>query len=352
MSFEPLHTGNYEEAFLLYADGELDAAGRAAVEAFVAAHPELRAELDLYMETRLEPETVALPDKSFLMAGAMRNLAPDEDLLRYLDSELPEEAAARTAARIESDPDTAREAALLRAARLSPDEHIPFPWKDSLYRQTGRTVRMTPFYRAASAAAVFLLLASGAWWAIEQSAPDSLQSTAYNQKPEVGSGEPGALAPAVPQPAADAPSAAAPSTTDQPVNGSTDQPKATPPAVDRQPSAPSNVQVYAKRDAVAAELTAAAVPAVQQQHLAQENPVINKSVVTISTPAPLDNQNTAAEPAYAVQTPTADPEPAGRRGSLKGLLRKATRIIERRTGIETVNEDGELLIGVVAVKLD
>jgi hypothetical protein len=35
----------------------------------------------------------------------------------------------------------------------------------------------------------------------------------------------------------------------------------------------------------------------------------------------------------------------------KGFLRKATRFIERRTGINPVNEDNELLIGAVAIKL-
>mgnify|MGYP003579474647 CR=1 FL=1 len=38
------------------------------------------------------------------------------------------------------------------------------------------------------------------------------------------------------------------------------------------------------------------------------------------------------------------------KGSVKGFLRKATRMIEKRTGIDATT-DGDLLIGVVAVKL-
>jgi hypothetical protein len=40
-----------------------------------------------------------------------------------------------------------------------------------------------------------------------------------------------------------------------------------------------------------------------------------------------------------------------KRGSVKGFLRKATRFIERRTGVATTNENDELLIGAVAIKL-
>ena len=40
-----------------------------------------------------------------------------------------------------------------------------------------------------------------------------------------------------------------------------------------------------------------------------------------------------------------------KKSSVKGFLRRATRFIERTTNISTTNEDNELLIGAVAVKL-
>jgi hypothetical protein len=40
-----------------------------------------------------------------------------------------------------------------------------------------------------------------------------------------------------------------------------------------------------------------------------------------------------------------------KKGSVRGFLRKASRFIERRTGINPVNEDDELLIGAIAIKL-
>lgn len=48
---------NYEEYMVLLADGELDAAGRQELEAFLQLHPELREELALYETVRLVPDT-------------------------------------------------------------------------------------------------------------------------------------------------------------------------------------------------------------------------------------------------------------------------------------------------------
>ena len=44
---------NYEAFFLLYADGELNAADRLAVEQFAAANPDLGVELDFLLQLRL-----------------------------------------------------------------------------------------------------------------------------------------------------------------------------------------------------------------------------------------------------------------------------------------------------------
>ena len=68
---------------------------------------------------------------------------------------------------------------------------------------------------------------------------------------------------------------------------------------------------------------------------------INKLVVTSSLP----ERKTIID---AAPTIAAGKE---KKGSVKGFLRKATRLIEKRTGIDPLNEDGELLIGIVAVKL-
>lgn len=58
---------NYEEFFLLYVDNELNATERREVESFAATKPQFQQELNLLLQTKVEPEyEVAFPDKSLL----------------------------------------------------------------------------------------------------------------------------------------------------------------------------------------------------------------------------------------------------------------------------------------------
>lgn len=58
---------NYEEFFLLYVDDELNAVERREVEEFAATTPQFRQELNLLLQTKVQPEhEVVFPDKSLL----------------------------------------------------------------------------------------------------------------------------------------------------------------------------------------------------------------------------------------------------------------------------------------------
>ena len=48
---------NYEERFVDYMEGQLDAAEMKEVEAFVAQHPELEEDFRLFCSSKLEPDT-------------------------------------------------------------------------------------------------------------------------------------------------------------------------------------------------------------------------------------------------------------------------------------------------------
>jgi hypothetical protein len=68
------------------------------------------------------------------------------------------------------------------------------------------------------------------------------------------------------------------------------------------------------------------------------------------------NTSVTAEPTFtshdnsmADKWNTREPED---KGGIKGLLRKATRVFERRTNIQTTTEDNKLLVGVFAVSLN
>jgi len=62
---------NYEEYLLLYADGELDKEEEKALLDFIAAHPELKGEMDLYTAIKLVPdENLVYSNKQQLMKTA------------------------------------------------------------------------------------------------------------------------------------------------------------------------------------------------------------------------------------------------------------------------------------------
>lgn len=76
---------NYEGWLMRYADGELTAAERRQVEAFLAEHPDLREELDEVSSVRVAPLVATMPGKERLLrrepAGVWRRVAAAAALL-------------------------------------------------------------------------------------------------------------------------------------------------------------------------------------------------------------------------------------------------------------------------------
>jgi hypothetical protein len=131
---------NYEMFFLLYADHELDRAAKEAVEAFVAVHADLREELNVLLQTRLTAdEPVAFPHKERLYktsaAPSLINMHNYEEyFVLYADGELNAEAQRAVEDFIGKYPQKQAELALLQSVKLEPDSSIVFPGKASLYR--------------------------------------------------------------------------------------------------------------------------------------------------------------------------------------------------------------------------
>ena len=62
----PVSLNNYEESFLSYIDNELTAGEKAAVEQLVKINPSVKKELDLLLQTKLQPETIVFANKESL----------------------------------------------------------------------------------------------------------------------------------------------------------------------------------------------------------------------------------------------------------------------------------------------
>ena len=165
MNRQPIHKDNYEEYFLLYVDQELTAQERKDVEAFLLAHPELKPELDMYLETRLTPETVSFLGKEELFRNTDEIHAGNiEELqIQWIDGELSDVRAAEVEAFTMANPEAMQNLAWLKQAKL-PEEKIVFPDKSSLYRHEEKpaVIFHMRWIRVAVAAAVILL--AGLLW--------------------------------------------------------------------------------------------------------------------------------------------------------------------------------------------
>ncbi|RYY41731.1 MAG: hypothetical protein EOO08_00975 [Chitinophagaceae bacterium] len=359
-AYLPLTRTHYEEAFLLYVDGELSPEAMDAVDSFTALHPDLREELDLLLETRLDAGQETLGDLGFLRSGAMQRNLHSDDLLSYIDNELPPARCAALELALAADPALKSELADLQAAKL-PVAAIACPFKKELYRREEK--RRPLFWLPRIAAAVVLLGAGTLLWQVNRDDKSTTTggegvTTAATKQPAAPSHAAGTTTPVAQPPAATTLVATTKTTTETPDRISTDKPAAAPQLASQQPKAPAK-----NRGAVAPQVQ---LPAPAQQQLAYEpDPRDRTQVVNGSAYTPGANETLAqtpvTSPAVAALNPGSnDAQPAAteavyreepRQGSVRGFLRKASRFLEKRTGIKTTNEDNQLVVGGVAINL-
>lgn len=350
-----INLGNYEEYFILYMDNELTADQRKMVDAFLIANPDLQAELEMLLSTRLPAEEFSF-NKETLLAGSMKLNAVDEELLLYIDDELPEGKKKIVEWELASNPTYQQQHQQLLQTRLDASEVISYPNKKELYRRTERVAALKPWMRIA--AAVIVIAAMGVlYYAGNNSAPAVPPVTAEVKEPQINTEPSQNQAKAAEKPSQQPAIAenfipksnhaeqaekenternnevkyAAQSITDVITNTTTEDVVSTPPLV----RSTTAIALNSNMEATTASLD-------------PSKEILNTSAVTSA----LSQRNTtinATTPAVPGNDVADNNE---RKGSFKSFLRKATRLIERKTGIDpTSGEEDELLIGAVALKL-
>ncbi|MBC9933638.1 anti-sigma factor family protein [Chitinophaga qingshengii] len=151
-----INISNYESYLLSYVDNELNDAELAALEQFLQQHPPIRAELELLQGVRVVPdEQVVFDQKATLYRHTSAETMDYESMmLSYVDGELSAEDTVRLKSWLQQHPEAQKEMALLQVVKLEPDTAIVFKDKASLYRRSRKTIRMTPYWWGATAAAV------------------------------------------------------------------------------------------------------------------------------------------------------------------------------------------------------
>ncbi|MET0242831.1 MAG: hypothetical protein ABW174_05165 [Flavitalea sp.] len=190
-----INRNNYEEYFVLYIDNELNAADRAEVEAFVAANPDLKAELEMFEQVVLPTEEPSVTfDKSVLYRSetpaTVNETNCEEYFVLYGDNELNNEENALVEEFIYRHPQYQEHFELIQKVRYQPEKHIVFPDKSILYRyeRDRKVVPLFParrIWRMAAAAAVILMIGGTTWYSLQHKAgvdSNATQTVAQNQE--------------------------------------------------------------------------------------------------------------------------------------------------------------------------
>jgi len=348
---------NYEEYFILYWDNELTDEQKQLVKQFVHQNTDLEDEFNLLGQSHFTPnENILLPNKEFLIKEEYANR--QELYLSYIDNELNASEKSAVEKFIAVDLPAQRELALLQKTKLQP-EGIVFPYKSTLYRKEEkvRVVRMI-WLRVAAAAAIILVgslitvqllntnpvTGEQVVTAIQNTGkpkfinepvkklPGNKQGEIINRQPPELQSEIIALkkkenTAAKNQTAVVLPKSNKPVTLKQ---------------EDKQP-------LVVNSNLPETNLTQFKAPnnTVAKTETDKSNDNFIKNSVTPNTSPSFNNQNSNS----GVQFASINEDVSGSKGGIRGLLRKATRVFERRTNIQTTTEDNKLLVGAFAVSL-
>jgi len=347
-----INLGNYEEFFILYMDNELNDDQVKMVDAFLLTHPDLQAEFEMLMGTRLPIEEFCF-HKETLLSDNIKLNAIDEDLLLYIDNELTADKKKIVELEISSNASFKAQHHSLLLTKLNPSETIVYPDKEELYHRRKKIVPLNLWMRIA--AAVIVIATAGALYFSHNGTSIPSDSTAGAKIPVQRHTVTRATAQ---QPITRQEPSPQLAVVGNPVNKSKSDSKIN--SGKRVGVGNGKKQINIARipadeneivftDPVEKGETAINNASSVDTKTASFNPskeIINNSVVT-SALSPRNTINVTESTVPYDEVATSNE----RKGSFKSFLRKATRLIERKTGIDPTNGDDELLIGAVALKL-
>ena len=356
-----INRNNYEEYFILYLDNELDSESRRQVEAFAQQNPDLKAELDTLLQSKLIPDAdISFSDKGSLMRfdNASISVANYEEwLTSYIDNELTEGERNDVEVFVAGNPAIQRELNLLQQTKLQP-ETIIFPYKESLYHKEEKA-RVIPirWWRIAAAAVLLLGIGTTTIVLLNNKKGNGGGGVAIDTKVEPTNNNAIITQPVTNPTNKKASSVAAKNKEEaigakEPRNtiavkqkGTRPEERKEQPALRNEEKRPTNnlaeltkVNPDIKKQ-IEPEKMIAVIPI--DLSPAKESSLTNTKGKTELTKV----TDEAPQPSYAVEQ-----QSSGNKG-LRGFLRKVTRTFEKRTNIKATDDDDRLLIAGLAIKM-
>lgn len=384
---------NYEEYFILYLDNELSSEQRRSVEEFVQLHPDLQEELELLLQIKFTPdEQVIFSQKEELLFSGDASFITisnyEEWLVAYIDNELTPEQKTAVEAFAGQHITVQKELELLQQTKLQP-ETILFPDKESLYRKEEK-VRPIVWWRIAAAAVLFIGIGTTAVVMLNNKNGNettgtgtvaTTNETKQATRPADNTAIPVEKSSSAATELADNNSnIIAPNTTEQsnPNNKVPVPQKVQPYIANEKTVVPDNSSVNKKEPEVFAvikedkstnnlpqplynpnviknspdnsiDANAAYTASSDIKEAPQQN--ANNSIVTTTPPDTYNQQNDAKANPEVTDDVMYASNNNGKKGKLRGFLRKVTRTFEKRTNISATDDEERLLVGGLAIKL-
>lgn len=382
---------NYEEYFILYLDNELSSEQRRSVEAFTQLHPDLQEELELLQQTKFTPdEQVIFSQKEELLFSGDSSFITisnyEEWLVAYIDNELTPAQRIAVEAFAGQHITVQKELELLQQTKLQP-ETILFPGKESLYRKEEK-VRPIVWWRIAAAAVLFIGIGTTAAVLLNNKNGNETTGTGTvattNETKQATTPADNTAVPvenntsAATELADNNSNIIVPNTTEQANqnNKVTASQKVQPYLANEKTVVPDNISVNKKEPEVFAVIkddkptnnlpqplynpnvnnkpdnsvdAAANTASVDTKEAQQQIP--NKSSVTTTPPDTYNQQTDAKANPEVTDDVMYASNNNGKKGKLRGFLRKVTRTFEKRTNISATDDEERLLVGGLAIKL-
>ena len=380
---------NYEEFFILYLDNELSLDARAKVEAFAAANPDLREELDILLQSRLVPDMdIVFADKEELLKidghQPFSEANYEEWLVLYIDNELNPAQRATVEQFVAAKPAAQQELELLQRTKFSAEESIVFPDKQSLYRKEEKSTRVVfiTWRRIAVAAAILFAVSTAAFFLFKNNDVTTVSQDGIagkNTEPVVKPEENTAVKQPAPKDDVTRQEMASndqyaeqvpieKETVKDPVKESISVPekkKGSSIVIPREQQLASMKEKKQDNNLPAPTYNPNVKDAVIENNpIAYNKPerpsrealTIQKDFNQTSTVTPdmsgsLDNVIAVSSPLVTNDNEPADDVEPGRKNKLRGFFRKITRTFEKTTNIKATDDEDRLLVGGLAIRL-
>ena len=384
-----INRNNYEEYFLLYTDNELSAAEKHAVEEFIRQNPDLQKEFTMLQQSTFSADdTIIFRNKEVLMQRSVNeafinNENYEEMFILYSDEELTADQKTAVEKFVYHHPQYQEEFELIQSVKLIPDLGLTYPDKHKLYAQRPQVAKRMVFTWTRVAVAAAVLIFAGVLWLAKPGSDVPKEIVKSDIKPalRIQTESPEAeIHPRIPAEPAKIPLTVPPVITEKQVMATNRQipvsrKNLASGSVPRTPVR-GNIQkdqtvISGSSTTTMAQNSAPAPDPDRAENGKTVQPAITEGTIAVRPAHPKASESTEpAQPAIIhslVQTEAGD-EPShlvlasnddadaltiagfqvDKRGSIRGIFRKASRFIDKTTSIRPAKKQG-LVIGNIEI---